>query len=166
MWVVFGVVVQSLSYVWLCNPMHCSTPGFLVLHYLPEFGQTHIHWVCDAIELSHPLLPLSLPVLNLCQHQGLFQWVGSSHQVAKVLEPQLQHQFFNEYSRLISFRIDWFFSPCCPQDSQRSSPAPHFENINSLAFNLLYGSSLTSLHDYWKNYSFAYFVGNLMSLGF
>ena len=64
--------------------MDCSTPGFPVLHYLPEFAQTHVHWVGDAIQSSHPLLSPSPPTFNLSQHQGLFQCVGSSHQVAKV----------------------------------------------------------------------------------
>ena len=69
----------------LYDPMDCSTPGFPVLHYLTEFAQTHVHWVGDAIQPSHPLSSPS-PALNLAQHQGLFQWVSSSHQVAKVLE--------------------------------------------------------------------------------
>ena len=66
------------------QPMDCSTPGFPVLHYLLEFAQTHVHWVGDAIQPSHPLSPSSPPALNLSQHQGLFQWI------------------------LISFRIGWF----------------------------------------------------------
>ena len=78
----------------LCDPMNCRTPGFSVHHYLPEFAQTHVHWVSDAIQPSHPLLPPSPLDLNFSQHQGLFQWVSSSHQVAKVLELQLQHQSF------------------------------------------------------------------------
>ena len=78
----------------LCDPMDCSTQGFPVLHHLPEFAQTHVCWVSDAIQPSHPLLPPSPPALNLSQFQGLFQWVSSSHQVAKVLELQLQHQSF------------------------------------------------------------------------
>ena len=78
----------------LCDPIDCSTPGFLVLHYLLEFAQTHVHWINDVIPPFHPLLPPSLPVFNLSQHQGLFGWVGSLHQVAKVLELQLQHQSF------------------------------------------------------------------------
>ena len=85
---------QSLSGVWLCGPMDCSTPGLPVHHHLPEFTQTQVHWVGDAIQPSHPLSSPSLPALNLSQHQGLFQWVSSSHQVAKVLEFQLQHQSF------------------------------------------------------------------------
>ena len=76
----------------LCDIMDCSTPGFPVLHYLPEFAQTHVHWVDDAIQSSNYLSPLSPPALNLSQHRGLLQWVGSLHQVAKVLK--LQHQSF------------------------------------------------------------------------
>ena len=69
---------------------------------------THVHWVSDVIQSSCPLSFTSLPAFYLSQHQGLFQWVGSSHQVAKWLELQFQHQPFNEFSGLISFRIDWF----------------------------------------------------------
>ena len=87
----------------LCDPKDCSTPGFPVLHHLPEFAQTHIHWVSDAIQPSHPLSSPSPPAFNLAQHQGPFQWVGSLHQVAKVLEFHLQHQSF-----LSIFRVDWF----------------------------------------------------------
>ena len=74
----------------LCDPMDCSTPGFPVLHYLPEFAQTHVHWVSDAIQPSHPLSSPSLPAFSLSQPHGLFQWVSSSYQVAKVLDPQNQ----------------------------------------------------------------------------
>ena len=88
----FSSVVQSCPT--LCNPMNRSTPGLLVHHQLPEFTQTHVHWVCDAIQLSHPLSSPSPPAPNPSQHQGLFQWVDSSHEVAKVLEFQLQHQSF------------------------------------------------------------------------
>ena len=93
------------SVIALCDPMDCSTPGFPVLHYLLEFAQTHVHWVSDAIQPSHPLLSPSSPAFNLSQHQGLFQF-SSSHQVARVLE--LHFSPSNEYSGLISFRIDWF----------------------------------------------------------
>ena len=86
--------VQLLSRVRLWDPMDCSTPGFPVHHQLPELVQTHVHWVGDAIQQSHPLLSSSSPAFNISQHQGLFQWVSSSHQVAKVLELQLQHQSF------------------------------------------------------------------------
>ena len=78
----------------LCNTTNCCTPGLPVHHQLPEFTQTHVHWVGDAIQPSHPLLSPSPPALNLYQHQGLFKWVSSSHQVGKVLELQLQHQSF------------------------------------------------------------------------
>ena len=78
----------------LCNPMNCSTPGLPVHHELPEFTQTHVYWVGDAIQPSLLLSSPSPPALNLSQHQSLFQWVNSSHQVAKVLEVQLQHQSF------------------------------------------------------------------------
>ena len=84
--------VQLLSYVQLCNSMDCSMPGLPVHHQLPVFTQTHVHWISDAIQPSHPLSCPSLPAFNLSQHQGLFQWVSSSHQVAKVSEFQLQHQ--------------------------------------------------------------------------
>ena len=95
------VIVQSLNHVQLfVTPMDCSMPGFPILHYFPEFAKTCVHWVNDFIQPSHSLSPLSPPALNLSQHQGLFQWVGSSHQVAKVLE--LQHQF----SQWI-FRVDF-----------------------------------------------------------
>ena len=76
---------QLLSPVRLCNPMNCSIPGFPVHHQLLEFTQTHVHWVGNAIQPSHPLSSPSPPILNLSQHQGLFQWVCSLHQVAKVL---------------------------------------------------------------------------------
>ena len=84
----------------LCNPMDCSTPGFPLLHCLPEFAQTHVYWVGNAISPSHPLPPSSPFVFNLSQHQGLFQWVGSLHQVAKVLKLQFQHQSFQWIFRL------------------------------------------------------------------
>ena len=85
----------------ICDPMSYITPGFPVLHYLPEFAQTHVHWVSNAIQPSHPLLPPS-SVLSLSQDQGLFQWVSSWHQVAKVLQLQLQHQPFPSI-----FRVDF-----------------------------------------------------------
>ena len=78
----------------LCDPMNSSMPGLPVYHQLPEFTQTHVHQVGDATQPSHPLSSLSPPLLNLSQHEGLFQWVSSLHQVAKVLEFQLQHPSF------------------------------------------------------------------------
>ena len=88
----FSSVTQSCPT--LCNPMSCSTPGLPVYHQLLESIQTHVHWVGDTIQPSHPLSSPFPPALNLSQHQGLFQWVSSSHQVAKVLEFQLQHLSF------------------------------------------------------------------------
>ena len=88
----FSSVTQSCPT--LCDHMNHSTPGLPVHHQLSEFTQTHVHWVGDAIQPSHPLSSPSPPALNLSQHQGLFKWVSSSHQVAKVLEFQLQHQSF------------------------------------------------------------------------
>ena len=99
-------VTQSCPHVWLCHSMDCSSPGLSAHHQLLEFIQTHVHWVSDAIQPSHPLPSPSPPTFNLSPHHGLFQWVCSSHQVAKVLEFQLQHHPSNEYSGLISFRMD------------------------------------------------------------
>ena len=79
----------------LCDPMNCNMPGLPVHQQLPEFTQTHVHWVGDAIQPSHPLSYPPPPALNLSQHQGLFKWVSSLHQVAKVLEFQLQYQSFH-----------------------------------------------------------------------
>ena len=87
-----------------CGPMNCSPAGLPVHHQLPELAQTHVHWVSDAIQPPHPLLPPSL-TLDLSQHQGLFQWVTSSDPMAKVLELQVQHQSFQWIFRV---RIDWF----------------------------------------------------------
>ena len=91
----------------LCNPRDCSMPGLPVHHQLPEFNLTHVHWVGDAIQPSYPLPSPSLPAFNLSQHQGLFKWVRSLHQIAKVLEFQLQHQSFQWTPRMISFRMNW-----------------------------------------------------------
>ena len=88
----FSSVVQSC--LTLCNPMDCSTPGLPVHHQLLELAQTHVYWVSDATQPSHPLSSPSPPILNLSQHQGLFKWVSSSHQVSKVLAFHLQHQSF------------------------------------------------------------------------
>ena len=104
----------------LCNPMDCNMPGFPVHHQHSEFAQTHAHRVGDAIQPSHPLLSLSPSAFNLSQHQGLFQWVSSSHQVAKVFE--LQHQSF-QWILSVDFLYDWLvWTPCSPRDSQESSP--------------------------------------------
>ena len=103
----FSSVAQSCPS--LFDPMDCSESGFPVHCQLPEFTQTHVHWVSDAIQPSHPLSSPSPPVFNLSQHQGLFKWVSSLHQVAEVLEFQLQHHSFQckQHPGLILKR-------CCP----------------------------------------------------
>ena len=107
LFLLIGSVQFSRSVVSLCNPMNHSTPGLPVHHQLPEFTQTQVHRVSDAIQPSHPLSSPSPPALNLSQRQGLFKWVISWHQVAKVLEFQLQHQSFQWTPRTVSFRMDW-----------------------------------------------------------
>ena len=96
----------------------------------------------------------SPPALNVSQHQGHFQWAGSSHQGAKVLELQLQS--FQWIFR-VDFLQDWLvWSPCSPRDSQESSPIPQFKSINSTALTFLHDPTLTFIHDYWENHSFDY----------
>ena len=99
-------VAQSCLTLW--DPMNCSTPGFPILHCLPEFAQTHVHWVSDAIQPSHPASSPSALPLYLSQQQSLFQWVICSHQVPKYWSFSFSISPFNEYSGLISFRTDWF----------------------------------------------------------
>ena len=147
----FSSVAQSCPT--LCNPMNCSTPGLPVHHQLPESTQTHIHWVSHAIQPSHPLLSPSPPALNFPQHQGLFKWVSSSHQVAKVLEVQLQHQSFQWTPGLISFRMGWLDLLAVQGTLKSLLQHPQFKNINSLTLSFLYSSILTSIHDHWKNHS-------------
>ena len=101
----FTSVAQSC--LTLCDPMDCTTPGLPVHYQLPEPTQTHVHWVGDAIQPSHPLSSPSPPAFNLSQHQGLFKWVSSLHQVAKVLEFQLQHQSFQWILRTDFLWMDW-----------------------------------------------------------
>ena len=138
----------------LCYPMDCSAPGFPVLHHLPELAQTHVHWVSDAIQPSHPLLSPSPPAFSLSQHEGLFQWISSSHQVTKVLELQLQHQSLQWIFRTDFLHDGLVGSLWSPRDSQESSPTPQFKSINSSVLSLLYGPNFTSIHNYWKNHSF------------
>ena len=139
----------------LCDPMDFSTLDCTVLHHLLEFAQIHVPWVSDAIQPSHSLLPPSPFAFNLFQHQGLFlmsqvfksddQSTGTSAS-ASILPMNIQGWFPLGLTDLISFL----------RDSQESSPALQFESINSLALSLLYGPTLTSVHDYWKNHSFDY----------
>ena len=120
--------------------MNCSTSGLPVHHQLLESTQTHVHWVGDAIQPSHSLSSPSPPALNLSQHQGLFKWVSPSHQVAKVLEFQLQHQTFQWTPRTDLLWDGLVGSPCSPRDSQESSPAPQFKSTNSSVLSFLYSS--------------------------
>ena len=109
-WIMNGVVIYFSSQfssvaqlcLTLCSPMDCSTPGFPVFHYLPELAQTHVHRVGDAMQSSHPLSSPSLTSFNLSQHQGHFEWVRGAKYWSFSISPS------NEYSGLISFRIDWF----------------------------------------------------------
>ena len=142
----FSSVAQSYPTLW--DPINRSTPGLPVHHQLPEFTQTHVHWVGDAIHPSHPLSSPSPPTPNPSQHQGLFQWINSSHEMAKVLEFQLQPQSFQwtPRTRLVG-------SPCSPRDSQESSLTPQFKSINFLALCFLHSPTLTSIRDHWKNHS-------------
>ena len=150
----FSSVTQLCLALW--DPMDCSTPGLPVHHQLLEFTQTHVHWVGDAIQPSHPLSCPSPLSFNLSQHQGLFKWVSSLHQMAKVLDFQLQHQSFQWIFRT-DFLSDWLVgSLCSPRNSQVSSPTPQFKSINSSALSFLYSPTLTSIHDYWKNHSLDY----------
>ena len=157
-------VVQSLNSVQLFkNSVDGSMPGFPVLHHLLELAQTHVHWIHDAIQPSHPLSSPS--ALKLSQHQGLFYWVGSSHQVAEVLELQFPHPFF-QYLGLISFTIDWF-DLLAVQGTLKFSPIPQFKSINSSTLSLPYGPTLTPITDCWTNHNFDYiwtFVGKVISL--
>ena len=125
-------VVQSLFRVLtFCDPMDCSTPGFPVHHQLLELAQAHVHWISDAIQPSHPLSSPSPPAFSLSQHQGLFQWIMSLHQLGKLFR--------------IEFLLDWLvWSPCYPRDSQASSLTPQLKSINSSVLSFLYGPTLTS----------------------
>ena len=140
----------------LCGPMDCSTPGFPVLPHLPDLAQSHIHWLDDAIHPSHPLLLPSLPSLSLSQHQGLFQWVGFSHQVAKILELLLQcHSFLWTNSGLISFRIEWFHLLAVHR-TLKTPLQHHSSNALILQYSAFFMVQFTSIHDYWKSHSFDY----------
>ena len=133
----FDSVTQSCPT--LCNPMDSSMPGFAVHHQLPEFTQTHVCWIGDAMQpsQSRPLSSPSPPAFNLSQHQGLFQWVSSSHQVAKALELQLQHQSLQWIFRTNFLYDELVGSLCSPWDSQVSSLRPKFKSINSSVLSFL-----------------------------
>ena len=138
----------------LCDPMDYRMPGFHVRHQLLELAQTHVHRVGDAIQSSHPLSSPSPPAFNLPSIR-----VFSNESVLCVRWPKYWSFSFsmspsNEYSGLISFRIDSFDLLAVQGDSQESSPTPPFKSINSSMLSFLYSPTLTSIHDYWKNHSF------------
>ena len=143
--------VQSLSRVWLCDPMDCSVPGLLVHHQLPELAQACVHWISDAIQPFHPLSSPSSPDFNLSQ--GLSQWVSPSYQVVEVLS-------FSSKSVLPVNIQDW--SPLGwtgwislqSKGLSRVFSNTTVKSINSLVLSLPYSPTLTSIHDYWKNHSF------------
>ena len=116
----FSSFPQSCPTLW--DPMNCSTPGLPVHHHLLEFTQIHVHGVGDAIQPSHPLLSPFPPAPNPSQHQSLFQWVNSSHEVAKVLEFQLEHHSFQRNPRADLLHNGLVGSPCSPRDSQECFP--------------------------------------------
>ena len=155
MCVSFSVQFSSVSQscLTLCNPMNHNTPGLPVHHQLLEFTQTHVHWVGDAIQPSHPLSSPSPSAPSPSQHKGLFQWVNSSHEVARVLEFQLQPHSFQRNPRADLLPNGLVGSPCSPRDSQESSPTPQFKSINSSVLSLLHSLTLTSIHDHRKNQS-------------
>ena len=152
LWETKPIVNQLLSCVWLCNPMDCSMPGFPILYHLPELAQIHVHWIGDAIQPSRPLSSPFPPAFNLSQHQGLFQRqlfasggqrIGASASAA-VLPKNIQGWFPVGLIGLISLHS---------KGLSRVFPVPQFESINSLMLSLLYGPTLTSVHDYWKNFN-------------
>jgi len=134
--------------------MDCRTPGFPVHHQLPELTQTHVHRVGDAIQPSHPLSSPSSPAFNLSHHQGLFQWVSSSYQVAKVLEFQLQISPTNEYSGLISFRMGCLDFLAVQEILK--SPLQHHSSKASIlqrsAFFIVQLSHPCEPYQYWENW--------------
>ena len=133
--------------------MNSSTPGLAVHHQLLEFTQTRAQRVSNAIQPSHPLSSPSPPAPNPSQHQSLLQRVNSSHEVAKVLEFQLQHHSFLRTPRADLLQNGLVGSPCSLRDSQESSPTLQFKSISSSALSLLHSPTLTSTHDHWKNHS-------------
>ena len=135
--------VQLLSRVWLSATLWTAAhQASLSVTNSQIRTQIHVHWAGDAIQLSHPLLSPSSPAFNLSQIWGLLQWVTSSHQVAKVLEFQLQHQSF-QWIFSTNFLYDWlFWCPCSPRDFQEPSPTPQFKSINS--------SLSSSISSWWK----------------
>ena len=142
----------------LCNPVDCTMPGFPVLHHLLEFAQTHVCWVGEAIQPSHPLSPASPPG-SFAVSQRFASGGQSIGALASVLPMNIQGWFPLGLTGLIYL---------LSKDSQESSPTPQFKSINSSVLKLLYGSTFTSICDCWKNHSFDYmdFCWQVMSLTF
>ena len=139
-----------------CDPMNHSAPGLPAHHQLMESTQTHVHWVSDAIQSSHPLLSPFPPVVNLSQHQGLFKWISSSHHMAKYWNFSLSISPSNEYSGLISFRIDWL-ELLAVQGTLKSLLQHHSSKASILQHSAFFTVQL--LHPYMttgKNHSFDY----------
>ena len=148
----FSSVTQSCPT--LCDPMDCSTLGFPFHHQLLEFTQIHVHCVGDPIQPSHPLSFPSPPALNLSQHQGLFQWVSSSHQVAKVLAFQLQHQSFQWTLRTDQSPLGWTgWISLQSKGLSRVFSNTTVQKHHSSVLSFLHSPTLTSIHDHWKNHS-------------
>ena len=151
-----GGCSAAQSCLTLCDPTDCSTQGSPVFYHLPELAQTHVHWVSDAIQPSHPLLSPSPPAFNLSQHQGLFQWVGSFHQYwPKYWSFSFSISLSNEYSGLISFRIDWF-DLLAVQGTLKSLLQHHSSKVSVLRYSAFFMVQLSHPYNYWKNHSFDY----------
>ena len=129
-----------------------STPDLSVYHQLLEFTQTHVRWVGDAFQPSHPLSSPSPPALNLSQHQGLFKWVNSSHQVAKCWSFSFSICPSNVYSGLTFLRIDWL-DLLAVQGTPKSLLQHHSSKASIFWCSAFFIVQLTSIHDYWKNHS-------------
>ena len=140
---IFDIVTQSYST--LCDPMDCSTSGFPVDCQLLELAQTNVHQVGDAIQPSHPLSSLSLPTFNLSQHQGLFQWASSLHQVTKYWSFSFSISPSNEYSGLISFRIDRL-DLLSVQGTLKSLLQLHSSKASVLQHSAFFMTQLSHLH--------------------
>ena len=145
------IVISSVSSVaqsrlTLCNPMDCSTPGFPVYHQLPEFTQTLVHRVGDAIQPFHPLSSPSPPAFNLSQNQGLFQWACSCIRWPKYWSFSFRISPSNEYSGLISFRMDWLDLQAV-QWTLKSLLQNHSSKASIFSTQLFYSPTLKSIHD-------------------
>ena len=149
--------VVQFSSVRLCltlyNPMDCGTPGLPVHRQLPESTQTHVHWVGDAIQPSHPLSSPFPPTFNLSHRHGFFQWISFSYQVAKYWSFSISPS--NKYSGQISFRIDWL-DFLAVQGSLKSLLQHHSSKASICQHSIFFykNPTLISIHDYWKNHSF------------